>query len=197
MMVLRSPTCHAYSPVKIALLSGLSDPTTCALTEAQQRFFDALNVPETWKVRMNFPYVVNCNNVRPAPPLWFASIQNLRQFLLASRSRYHTAAHRHWQALRRSCERLVIVALSCGYEILRQCLAIEDVIPPSHVIALGPVGWKSAPFSCTLVQGSGDLISKLFFRSSDINLPGVGHMGYLEHPRVMQLTNDVLQILNH
>lgn len=192
MMVHRTPTCHAFSPVKVAILSGLSDPATCALTAVQQRFLDALDVPADWKVRLNFPYVPSCSTPRPAPPLWRASMQNLRQFLIAGRVEYRQAAHRHWESLRRSCEHVVIVALSCGYEIIRQCLRIPATLAPSHVIALGPVGWQSATFSCTFVQGSRDYLSKCFFRAADIVLPGLGHIGYLEHPRVIQLTNELL-----
>jgi hypothetical protein len=57
MIVFRRPARHAFTAVKVVLLSGLSDPASCDLSRSQTRFLAALRVPEAWKVYANFPYV--------------------------------------------------------------------------------------------------------------------------------------------
>jgi hypothetical protein len=137
-------------------------------------------------VYANFPYVA-CPARRPAPPLWLASVQNVRQFLLSSRRVYRTPARRHWEALAGSCDEVVAVTLSCGLEILNNCLGAGGGGPRVRVFALGPVAREAPRAPCTLIQGTRDRVSKLFFRSSDVELPGVGHLGYLRCRRVYEL----------
>jgi hypothetical protein len=182
---------HPFTPAKVVLLSGLSDPTTCALTPVQQQFLSALHVPEAWKVYWNFPYVP-CPGEPGQTPLWRASWQNFRQFVLASRRSYRTAARRHWQALVRSTEELFVITLSCGLEILNNSLSAHWPIPRVHVFALGPVAWRKPRVGHTLIQGASDAISKLFFRKVDVLLPGVGHMNYFQHESVFRLIDEAL-----
>jgi hypothetical protein len=191
LIVSQPPMRHPFTPVKVALLSGLSDPETCALSRVQTDFLAALQVPESWKVYRNFPYAPCPAGARREPPLWLASLRNLRQFLQAGRRPYRDAARRHWEALAESAGELVIVTLSCGLEILNHCL------PPRgrnglHVFALGPVAREPPRAACTLLQGARDYLSKLFFRTADVVLPGVGHMDYLGNPEVFQRINEYL-----
>jgi hypothetical protein len=174
--------------VKVAVMSGLSDPTTCALSAIQRRFMAAVQVHEEWKVYWNFPYVP-CDRERRDPPLWLASVRNGWQYLLASSPDYRAAARRHWRALAESAERLVVVTLSCGLEILNHVLGPEDERKPLDVIALGPVASGPPRAPTTLVQGTADYVSRLFFRRRDVSLPGVQHLEYFPHPQVLELTN--------
>lgn len=169
-------------------MSGLSDPTTCALSAIQRRFMAAVEAPEGWKVYWNFPYVP-CDRERRDPPLWLASVRNGWQYLLASTPEYRAAARRHWRALADSAEHLVVVTLSCGLEILNHVLGPEDEGRSLAVIALGPVGSGRLRVPATLVQGTADYVSRLFFRRRDVSLPGVQHLEYFPHPRVLELTN--------
>lgn len=180
------PVEHPVTPVKVVLLSGLSDPATCALSYIQTQFLASLDVPEAWKVYRNFPYVA-CTLPRGDPPLWRASLRNLRQFLHAGRPPYRDAARQHWQALAASTDRLVVITLSCGLEIVNHCIEPTAAGPALEILALGPVAWKAPPVSCTLVQGERDYLSKLFFRNCPVTLEGLGHMDYLRHPQVRQL----------
>jgi len=192
MILCKEPTRHAFTTGKVVLLSGLSDPATCALSAVQRQFLAALRVPETWKVYWNFPYVP-CPESRPLPPpLWRASWHNLRQFVLASRQAYRRAARRHWEALRSSTEDLVVIALSCGLEIVNACLSDVGGCPRVRLVALGPVAWRIPRIPHVLIQGERDYISKVFFRKVDMVLPGVGHLAYFQHPRVLHFVNEYL-----
>jgi hypothetical protein len=187
-IVHQPPTRHPPTPVKVAIMSGLSDPTTCALSEVQRRFMAAVRVPERWKVYWNFPYVPSARD-RHDPPLWLASARNGWQYLLASAPGYRTAARRHWRALADSTGHLVVVTLSCGLEILNHLLGPEDEGKRLDVIALGPVASGRPRTPATLVQGTADYVSRLFFRRRDVSLPGVQHLDYFHHPHVLELTN--------
>lgn len=192
MIVYQPPEHHKHSPIKVALLSGLSTPTTCALSDSQVQFLQRLNAPEDCKLYWNFPYVPCPDAPHGDPPLWLASLQNLRQFLSASGRRYRESAQRHWNGLLASTDKLVIVTLSCGLEILNQCLGGPASKVQLHIVALGPVAWRKPAASCTLIQGSNDHISKLFFRDCDLKLARVGHMDYLADERVTQVVNGLL-----
>ncbi|MEA2339299.1 MAG: hypothetical protein QOE82_3306, partial [Thermoanaerobaculia bacterium] len=62
----------------------------------------------------------------------------------------------------------------------------------AHVFALGPVARARPNAPHTIVQGTRDPITKLYFRSGDVALPGVGHMNYLEDSRALELVNTFL-----
>ena len=190
MIVDQPPTLHPYTALKVVLLSGLSDPATCALSEQQMRFLESLDAPEEAKVWWNFPYVV-CSEPRRTPPLWLASWRNTWQFFRASRNPYRDAARRHWRALVESTERLLVITLSCGIEIVNHCVDASDVSRDIHLIALGPVAFRRPVLPHTLVQGKGDYLSKLFFRRPDVEITGAGHMNYLHHPDVAQLCREL------
>ncbi|HWW61130.1 MAG TPA: hypothetical protein VN181_07175, partial [Thermoanaerobaculia bacterium] len=95
----------------------------------------------------------------------------------------------HWRALADATESLVVITGSCGLEILNQSSDERD--PIEHVIALGPVARSRPRAPHTLVQGTRDPFSKFFFRRCDVELPGVGHMNYLEDERVLRLTHQL------
>ncbi len=192
MIVFQAPVSHPVTPLKVVLLSGLSDPTTCALSPEQVRFLEALEVPESCKLYWNFPYIPCPEKARRAPPLWLASLRNTRQFLEASRLAYRSAARGHWQSLTASTDKLVVITLSCGLEILNQCLSGDGIGSRIHVFALGPVARRAPSVPCTLVRGARDLLSRCFFRTSDLVVPGVGHMDYLRNNKVLELLNEHL-----
>lgn len=190
-MVDAAPVRHRYARRKIALLSGLSDPSTCALTDLQLRFLASLDAGGHEKLDANFPYVP-CAKPASPPPLWLASWRNVQQFLGASRPRYRDAARRHWRALADSCDELCVITLSCGLEILNQCLDADDARRAISVIALGPVAREAPPLDCTLVCGERDPIARWYFPRSEVMLPGVGHMDYLRHAATLSVVNQRL-----
>ncbi len=222
MLVQRAVTRHPYTPLKAAILSGLSDPSTCALSEIQRDFLARLDAPESAKVDWNFPYV-RSESPRREPPLWLASWRNVRHYLDASKPAYFQQARSHWRALRDSTDALLVITLSCGLEILRHCLDEDDAQRSIHVLALGPVARGLPPLPCTIVQGERDPITRMFFKSriptqastdpdsaphgalafsrpdrslaattTTLTLPGIGHLDYLRNDTVLHLANELL-----
>ena len=196
MMVHRPPVIHSPSPLKVVLLSGLSDPSDCALSRSQQLFLDQLPAPADSKIYANFPYHVPGRSEQAAVPLLLASWRNLSQFLGARRSPYRESAVSHWESLSKSCEGLLVITISCGLEILNSCLSSGIRPKELEVLALGPVAWHRPPVPHTLVRGSRDYVLNPFFRDSDVILPRVGHLDYLDNPTVIEMARERLARLS-
>ena len=178
---------HPFTPRKVVLISGLSDPRGCALSNVQQEFLAALPIEESAKIYRNFPYVAGAEIESPQP-LPVACWNNLRQFAMMGRGRYRAALKRHWQALAASTNELTIITLSCGLEIANQCLTGEEASSPAIALfAFGPVAWRRPTVPHLLVRGDGDTVSLPFFRRVDVVLTGVGHMSYWQHPEVSRI----------
>ncbi|HEX7833455.1 MAG TPA: hypothetical protein VF787_27640 [Thermoanaerobaculia bacterium] len=193
MLITRPATHHADTPLKIAILSGLSDPSTCALSDMQRDFLQRLDAPHSAKVFRNFPYVDSATP-RRNPGLLIASWRNTQQFLNASNAKTIEHARRHWRALRDSTDALLIITLSCGLEILRHCVGKNE--GAVHVLALGPVARALPALPCTLVRGSRDPISRVFFNDALV-LPNLGHLDYFTSTAVLEIANELCSsILN-
>ena len=178
----------ARSRLKVALLTGLSDPRNCRLSYVQHRFLASLVVPDSWKVWANFPFG-ECDPDRADPRLWRACAANVDQFI-GARTRTRRAIYR--RSLTRlaasSEEGVVLIAGSCGLEIFN-ALGAEVSSMVRHVLSTGPVAWRRPVVPHTMIQGSRDPISRLFFRHVDVVVDGVGHMGYLSHPTTLSVVN--------
>lgn len=187
----RPPTRHPSCPVRLAFVSGLSDPSSCQLSPAQSRFLADFERFDVGILLTNFPYLGGTPSARPTA-LPVASFHNTVQFLRASSQSFRREALPHWLAMVASTERLIVVTLSSGLEILNQCVSLSPPSIPVSVVALGPVARAAPTLPCTLVQGSRDLISRAFFRRCDVLLPGVGHLGYIGQPPVAELVGKIL-----
>lgn len=192
MIVLSPPIAHPVTPMKVVLFSGLSDPSSCALSAGQQRFLDRLSLPPECKIYANFPYLSPEHAQQETIPIAVASWRNLSQFLGAWRSPYQQCAQAHWDALAVSCDQLLVITISCGLQILNACLATGTRPRSIDILSLGPVAWDRPPVPHTLVRGSRDYVVNPLFRAVDVVLPGVGHLDYLEHPLVRDLAEDRL-----
>ncbi|HEY9627839.1 MAG TPA: hypothetical protein V6C84_11100 [Coleofasciculaceae cyanobacterium] len=182
------PASLPYTPLKVAFLTGLSNPESCSLSRTYQQFMSELRCPEDWKVYLNFPYLPSAEDEENVS-LLDASLSNFRQFLGAKSPSYRESAQRHLTSLCASADALFLVVGSCGLEILNQ--AWTEAIAPDrvNVVALGPVARQPPVASCMLIQGTQDYISRLFFRTVDVRLPDVGHMDYVTDRRVFDLVS--------
>ena len=188
MVYSQPPADYPFTPAKIVLLTGLSNPRSCALSDIQLTFLSSLDVPESWKVYRNFPWV-DGEDQSPLPPLWKASLHNAWQFLLASTPLFRRIARPHWDAMLRTTEHLFVLTGSCGLQIVN-CLqhGRASSVPRIDVLGFGPVAWRAPKLSCRLVQGDGDALSRLLFRKVDYRLAGLGHMRYLEDQRMKEIS---------
>lgn len=195
MIVTSSPSVHPWARVKVALMSGQSDPACCALSEEQHEFLNQLRRPGVETVRVNFPYLPVSRSTQRAIPILVASWHNGSQFLGAHRSPYREHAAAHWSALANSCDRLLLITLSCGLQILNTCLSVGVMPCQMEVLALGPVAWRRPPVPHLLVRGRRDYVCNPWFRVTDHWLPEVGHMNYLQCPEVLDLARERLERL--
>ncbi|MBI4785378.1 MAG: hypothetical protein HY785_29350 [Oscillatoriophycideae cyanobacterium NC_groundwater_1537_Pr4_S-0.65um_50_18] len=188
MIIDHPPASLPYTPVKVAFLTGLSNPECCSLSRTYQQFMSELRCPESWKIYLNFPYIPSAEDEEKVS-LLNASMSNVRQFLGANSPLYRASAQRHLTSVFASADVLFLVVGSCGLEILNQ--AWTEAIAPDRVsvVALGPVARQPPAASCLLIQGTHDYISRLFFRTVDVRLPDMGHMDYVTDRRVFDLVS--------
>lgn len=173
---------------QVAFLTGQSDPRRCALSPLQQRFIDALAAPLA--VPHNFPYDAATPAFRTTP-LWRASVANARQYLgsrgLAFRRRHRPAV----EALLARRERSLLLAGSCGLELLVNLQLPRDLLDRLAVFAYGPVARRRPDCDCLLLQGHDDRLSRWYFPHVDVRV-SAGHMDYLAQASVLQHCRDYL-----
>ena len=170
--------------LQVFFLTGQSDPTRCALSPAQDAFIDALPLPASAKLRLNFPYAVD---TEPWRKVWLpiASLNNTGQYLRSRRAGFTRHAPSVLRQLARA-EQTLILAGSSGLELLGNLRLPPDALRSVHVFAYGPVARRRPPCACTLVQGRHDWISRAWFRTVDHRVD-CSHMDYLESPDVLAL----------
>lgn len=191
-MIIYHPTVPLpYTPIKVAFLTGLSNSASCSLSYEYQQFMSNLACPEAWKIYLNFPYIPNGEDGENVS-LLNASLANFRQFLWAQSPRYREAAQRHLTSVATSADALFFVVGSCGLEILNQAWTEAIARHQVRIVALGPVARNRPYASCTLIQGTRDYISRLFFRDVDVVIPDTGHMDYVSDRRVFDLVSQSL-----
>jgi hypothetical protein len=184
------PAATAPRDVQVMILTGQSDPGRCALSPVQQAFLDALPVPGAAKLRLNFPY--SESTAWRQPSLLGASLANGRQYLASRRRAF---ADRHAPAVLRQlaqAQHTVILAGSCGLELLANLTLPASALRDVQVFAYGPVARRRPACDCVLVQGRRDWISRWWFPQVD-HVVDCGHLDYLESPEVLALCIDTLR----
>lgn len=179
--------------VQIAFLTGQSDPPSCALDADQHAFLDALPAPEHQKVRCNFPYDrVGAGMLEIA--LWRASLSNIKQYA-ASRSGAFARAHRPpVLAMLSKADRTLLLAGSCGIELLNNLHLPASVLRTVFVFGYGPVARRRPACAHEIVGSRRDWISRLWFPSPDAWVDA-GHLGYLAGERVRARCAELLEWL--
>lgn len=169
-------------PLQVAFITGQSDPRRCALSPAQEAFLDTLPVPDDGKVRSNFPYDVRTPPYREVP-LVAASWNNARQYLASRRPAFAEAHRRAVLRMLARAEHTVLLAGSCGLELLANVSLPETAIHRVHVFAYGSVSRHRPACETLVVQGRRDWIARAWRGPVDHLVEG-GHMAYLENPEV-------------
>lgn len=170
-------------PLQVAFITGQSDPERCALSPLQAAFLDALPVPDAGKVRVNFPYTTTTlphRRVALGPASW----HNGRQYL-GSRAPAFAERHRAGAlALLSRADRTVLLAGSCGLELLANLGLPDSALRRVAVFAYGPVARRRPACEVVVVQGRRDWISRAWGPHAD-EVVEAGHLDYLRDAEVL------------
>lgn len=177
--------------VIVAFLTGQSDPRSNALSPVQRGFFERSPVLEEERLRLNFPYVPSME--WRETPLIRASISNASQYFTSRRPDFSQRYREGFLGAFGGAGAVILLAGSCGLELLVNLRLPESFRRVLHVFAYGPVS-RSVPdcASLVLVQGSRDAISRHWHRKVDHVIP-CGHMEYLETEEMMRLFTSFYQ----
>lgn len=177
------PERHA-ARLQLAFLTGQSDPGGWSLSPAQVRFGQALLAPGRRLHPTNFPYAAPCPPHR-AVPLLAASWHNTRMVLASRRGDFGPRHRDGVLQMLAGAPHTVLLAGSCGLELLANLRLPGEALAKASVFAYGPVA-RTAPEVAHLkvVCGRGDWISRLGWRGPARRVPG-GHLDYLAQPEVL------------
>lgn len=179
--------------LQVVFLTGQSDAARCALSPVQRAFLEALPLPASGKLALNFPYDTDTLPWRNVS-LLAASVSNARQYR-ASRQPDFAARHApHVSRLLSRAPRTLILAGSAGLELLTNLRLPREALDRVHVFAYGPVARRLPDCPCVLVQGRRDWISRAWFRAVDHRVECT-HLDYLESPEVLALCVQTLHRL--
>ena len=165
----------------VCFLTGRSDRSNTALSPDQRAFLDALPVGAHERPDANFPYAPASGPWRHTP-LPVASVRNARDYLAARHPRF---ALDHANAVRRvltAADRTLVLAGSCGLELLAGLRLDAAAAHGVHVLAYGPVARSRPPgISLETVVGRHDPLARRWARRAD-HVIDAGHLDYLASP---------------
>ena len=171
--------------LRVAFITGQSDPRRWTLSPAQAGFLRRLRLAEGVGYPLNFPYLPGSPPHAPTP-LWRASYANAciywRSRTPAFRARYRPATI----AMLEQAHHTVLLAGSCGIELLNNLQLPDDVLARVRVFAYGPVARCRPPCRSLLVQGRDDRLSRYYFPSVD-RIVEARHLDYLDDPATLGL----------
>lgn len=179
------------STLQVLHLTGQSDPRSCALSPVQHAFLDALPLPESAKVRRNFPY-----DATPAPyrevPLWRASLHHL---VLAVRIRLPGWSRRHGPPVERrlrAADRTLVLAGSIGLDLLGRLDLPRDLLDRLTVVAYGAVATRPPACRTIRVGSRRDHLARWWPYDVEV---AAGHLDYLAAPELAALCRGLVSEL--
>lgn len=175
--------------LQVLYLTGQSDPRSCALSPVQHAFLDELPVPDSAKVRLNFPYDATLAPYRKVP-IWLGS---LRHFVLFWRIRLlmtgWAARHRpRVEEQLRQADHTLVLAGSIGLDLLGRLGLSSDLLDRLTVVAYGPVATRPPECRTIRVASSNDHLARWWQRDLEV---ASGHLDYLESPEFRELCHRV------
>ncbi|VXC16835.1 conserved hypothetical protein [Luteimonas sp. 9C] len=182
---------EAATPIRIAFLTGRSDRARCGLSPEQLAFLDTLRAPGREAVDCNFPYAAP-DTGHVAVPLPLAALRNLGDYIGARRPAFAARHRASVVAMLEGADHIVLLAGSCGLELLANLQLDADLHARLHVFAYGPVARRAPDVARLLcVQGRSDWISRVGWRGP-VHRVESGHMDYLRQPEVRRLCEDFI-----
>jgi len=180
----------ARTPLQLAFLTGQSDPARCALSPQQRAFGQALLAPGRVLHPCNFPYDAATPDHQPAA-LLAASWHNTRHYLRSRRPGFAAAHGPALAQLLQAAPHTLLLAGSCGLELLANLELPPALAQRCSVLAYGPVA-RRAPRVAQLqvLVGRQDWVSRLGWRGARQWIDS-GHMDYLQQPAVLAIAREL------
>lgn len=179
------------APVRLLLLTGQSSFASASLRPEQSSFLRAVAPPRAAIADSGFPFHPAMLADAPLPGLVAASWRNFLQVVWSvTLAKYQRLVRANLQrALDTTAEELLLVTGSCGLQMANR--AWPGLVVPVglrvRLVALGPACFgalRVAPAAVTVVQGTGDGWSRVFYRGRvDVRAP-CGHLDYWTSPAV-------------
>lgn len=162
----------------VGFITGHSARGCTGLSQEQWDFQRRSAVPEENWLRHNFPW----QETFPFPEpfhLLSASWNNVRHYFESRRPVFREQHRAGVVELFARHDAVILLAGSCGLELLNNLDLPAETRGRLHVFAYGPVSRRRPEVaSCFMVQGEGDVISRTFHRHAEARFP-CPHMGYL------------------
>lgn len=177
--------------IRALFMTGQSDPESCSLSPVQNNVANMLHKIGLETHPLNFPYTQNLRPFRQVH-LLSASLSNARVFLQSKGPRFRDYYRDNVCQLLSANDRTLILAGSCGLEILNNLDLPSDLKERLHVLAYGPVARTTSTIECTFIQGKRDWMSRLCFPEAKHEVD-CGHMEYLTNPRTLGLIKQYAQ----
>ncbi len=176
--------------LQLAFLTGQSDPARCALSPQQRAFGQALLAPGRVLHPCNFPYDAATPDHQPAA-LLAASWHNTRHYLRSRRPGFAAAHGPALAQLLQAAPHTLLLAGSCGLELLANLELPPALAQRCSVLAYGPVA-RRAPQVAQLqvLVGRQDWVSRLGWRGARQWIDS-GHMDYLQQPAVLAIAREL------
>ena len=171
--------------LQVAFMTGQSDPSRCALSPEQDAFLDQLPVPAIGRVRRNFPYATE---TRPhyRVPVLRGSWNNARQYLASRRTAFVEQHRPAVMQMLAQADHTVLLAGSCGLELLANLGLPATTLQRTHVFAYGAVARRIPACDIVSVRGRRDLIARAWRLPVDHEIEG-HHLNYLSNAAVLAL----------
>lgn len=171
--------------LQVLHLTGQSDPRSCALSPVQDAFLDHLPVPETAKVRLNFPYDAALAPYH-AVPLWLASLRHLVLFwrIRLLRARWARRNRPLVEAQLRAADRTLVLAGSIGLDLLGRLGLPAEVLDRLTVVAYGAVATRPPACRTIRVGSRSDHLARWWPHDVEVS---AGHLDYLAAPELAAL----------
>lgn len=170
-------------------ITGHSVPGCTGLSSEQREFQRRSAAPEDRWLRHNFPWVETFPFPEPFR-LLRASWNNARHFFESRRPSFREAHRRGVIELFAPFDAVILLAGSCGLELLCNLDLPAETLRRVHVFACGPVSRRRPRVASLFVaQGERDLISRAFHKQADARYR-CPHLGYLEAPETLRLFDE-------
>ena len=174
--------------MKVGFITGFSNWGNNSLSPIQFEFMKNINIKESNKIYLNFPYINN-NQLYKDPNIVSASISNAAQYML-SKTSWLKNKEQHFKSIIKEENKILLLSGSCGLEIIRNMNLLKEEKEKIHIIAYGGVAKEIPDFKyLTLVQSKNDWISRIWIKDYDLMIEG-NHMNYLQSSQLLNFINE-------